>query len=725
MIDEELLFYFGTTSLNELPRYELIKFPRVSNIENLRFTAFNRFYDLYFENNDKLLSPYFRWFVVDDDDYHLKETDRNNCHYLHKESNLIVAFSFCEKNVNGLILHDNTALEIISLNDRLHRILNHDNNEEIINIIKPAFLDVEASNFDDDNHVLIQDNNLPFRRFMRRSSPSYRQVESASNNKLTLEVAVFFDEIAYKTFAPYFEYDTSQMKNMLLAYMNMVQALYYEPSLGIPLDIVLVQLEIFKQQPQDLPHYNGERSLLLDSFCIYNKKHNKPNDDDVNHWDMGLYVSGLDFYAVENGVRSGGTMGLATVGGVCTERYSCIISEFGATNEYGKPYPSAGFSSVYILAHEIGHNLGMHHDGTSNNCPKDGYIMSPSRGVYGETIWSSCSASVMYSLSSTAPCLCEVTSRKTDFDHNKFSLKPGQFWNAKKQCEILLKDVNAFVMNATQDMCTNLMCQSTHKSGFYHAGPALEGTKCDENKWCEDGNCVRMKTIPNLKIVKGGWSDWKNVGCKSACMVKSKGYQKKTRTCTNPAPVNTDEGCKGPAEDVQLCKDEKICKKTKRLNVVDYATFKCQEFSKLLPILEPNGTGIQAPYEEDRLWTACAIFCKRKSSDTFYSPRLDLNDMKVDPYFPDGTWCHTNGKQAYYCLQHLCLPDNDLRRSKNFSPSNSDLYVPQDASFDVNLTPEEIHRYLSVDMNGAPLLTTLKPINDFQPNEWNVDLNTL
>ena len=97
-------------------------------------------------------------------------------------------------------------------------------------------------------------------------------------------------------------------------------------------------------------------------------------------------------------------------------------------------------------------------------------------------------------------------------------------------------------------MCTNLMCQSTHTSGFYHAGPALEGTKCDENKvksysrnyfpyssitanhliisffqWCSNGNCVQMKTNANFKIVKGGWSDWKNVGCKSACMMKSKG----------------------------------------------------------------------------------------------------------------------------------------------------------------------------------------------------------
>lgn len=48
-------------------------------------------------------------------------------------------------------------------------------------------------------------------------------------------------------------------------------------------------------------------------------------------------------------------MGLATVGGVCLEKYACVIAEFGTTNVFGKPYPSAGFTSVFIAAHEIGH----------------------------------------------------------------------------------------------------------------------------------------------------------------------------------------------------------------------------------------------------------------------------------------------------------------------------------------------------------------------------------
>lgn len=44
------------------------------------------------------------------------------------------------------------VLEIISLNGRLHQVLNGNDNQDIISIIKPAFVNVEPSTFDDDNH---------------------------------------------------------------------------------------------------------------------------------------------------------------------------------------------------------------------------------------------------------------------------------------------------------------------------------------------------------------------------------------------------------------------------------------------------------------------------------------------------------------------------------------------------------------------------------------------
>lgn len=110
-----------------------------------------------------------------------------------------------------------------------------------------------------------------------------------------------------------------------------------------------------KSQPHDLPHFEGERSQLLDSFCSYQDRINPLGDSHPEHWDMALYISGLDFFAYENGKKSGVTMGLASVGGVCLRKYNCVIAELGTTNVFGKPYPSSGFNSIYILAHEIGH----------------------------------------------------------------------------------------------------------------------------------------------------------------------------------------------------------------------------------------------------------------------------------------------------------------------------------------------------------------------------------
>jgi len=172
---------------------------------------------------------------------------------------------------------------------------------------------------------------------------------------LTLELAVFFDEAAYRLFSPFLDGDDGKIRDMLLAYVNGIQALYHHPSLGVSIDISLIRLDIIQRQPLDLPHFGGERGSLLNSFCNYANDRNSPEDAHSHHWDMGLYVTGLDLYAIENKRRNDATMGLATVGGLCIPRYSCVIAELGVTDQLGKPYPSAGFTSIYIAAHEIGH----------------------------------------------------------------------------------------------------------------------------------------------------------------------------------------------------------------------------------------------------------------------------------------------------------------------------------------------------------------------------------
>jgi len=90
----------------------------------------------------------------------------------------------------------------------------------------------------------------------------------------------------------------------------------------------------------------------------------------------------------------------------------------------------------------------MHHDSSGNSCPKEGYVMSPSRGTQGETTWSSCSADVIDKLN-WAKCLYDKPATTlAELNAWKYKGLPGQSWTAKKQCEVLLRYENyIFLIN--------------------------------------------------------------------------------------------------------------------------------------------------------------------------------------------------------------------------------------------------------------------------------------
>lgn len=78
---------------------------------------------------------------------------------------------------------------------------------------------------------------------------------------------------------------------------------------------------------------------------------------------------------------------------MCNKTYSCSVVE-------GKT-----FRSVMTAVHEIGHSLGMEHDGKKYNfkCPPSGYIMSHSGGDVGKIAWSPCSKHNLKAFLATAP----------------------------------------------------------------------------------------------------------------------------------------------------------------------------------------------------------------------------------------------------------------------------------------------------------------------------------
>ncbi|KAF8773531.1 A disintegrin and metalloproteinase with like protein [Argiope bruennichi] len=717
---DQLKKYFSVHNYDEVPEYKFVKirmrksgsvpneYPSSHEIsyrtpaeqgQDLYITTesvFGHTVQMQLLKNNRLLAPSFKAIRIEGEGSPEQEMDTSYfpvCHYIGSNGSFAAAVSSCSssslKGLSGLLMLPDGSVQIQPVDQDLAEILgisllpdkrsNHHEEDLLHLVFKPSnqkrlsvpdekwedeqYIPSPRSEYElDDDDIMVR--SLDFDDMKTESDESLnemppekeektkRQESYAKGKNLYLELAVFFDQKGYEMFQPHVKSE-EQLVDLILGFVNQMQALYQQPSLKKKIQISIVRLEVMKKQPSDLPHADGDRDKLLDSFCAYQAKKNPDSDSDPNHWDLALYISGLNFYAMEKGKKNGITMGLAPVGGVCLKKHACVITEFGTTSDDGRPYPSAGLLSTYIAAHEIGHNLGMYHDGPPNNkCPSNGHVMSPSRGTKGETTWSKCSSEVLEK--SDKKCLFDEPqgTPSKDQDHEKFKEKPGQVWDAHDQCKIFLRDEDATVFNETvfSSVCHETLCKTPRRIGYYAAGPALEGTFCGGKKWCKNGECVSWGS-EKIKVVKGGWSDWTKGECKSGCIKKSRAVTVDKRYCSNPKPQNTEKYCEGDNIRVHFCDDSKLCKNY--VPPVDYAKQRCEFFSKYVPDITP--VGVQVKYNEKRQWQSCAVYCKMKTG-TWYTPRQEFNDRGIDTFFPDGTWCHSDGRTDYFCQNRLCLP---------------------------------------------------------------------
>nr|XP_012219522.1 PREDICTED: A disintegrin and metalloproteinase with thrombospondin motifs 19-like [Linepithema humile] len=499
-----------------------------------------------------------------------------------------------------------------------------------------------------------------------------------TEQKLTVKLAVFFDKAAYNTFMPFLNNDTEKLRNVILVYVNRIQAAFHHASLGVRVDISFIYLQIMDKQPKNLKLFNGNGDLLHTSFCEYANTYNFPIGN-KDHWDISLYLTGINIYLERHYKKLYSTMGYSFFSDACLQpKYnitpsSCAIVEFGATDGD----VTAGFTSALIAAHEIGYLLGIGHDLDSidsKTCPRGKYIMSDIKFYRGQATWSKCSRKYITEKWETDNCFDYMKSddieNRSALDHY-FDL-PGREWTAKAQCELFLRDMDANVVTL-HDTCQVLQCETPHKNNYFFAGPALDGTHCALGKECHGGECVPVIEPPYIfnycEEIENNWSEWKEDSCKSSCLPKSKGVIIKRRSCKRQTYKTSN--CDGPYYDVVLCNDSILCTRRKTIN--EYTTMQCTEFSLMiegytedinytverLKYKPGKGSGGQFPHLIQKPWRACTVYCREKGDGfNYYSPHLDMLDLGIDPYFPDGTWCHDKDGQDYYCRQHYCLPEN-------------------------------------------------------------------
>ncbi|XP_067215028.1 uncharacterized protein [Linepithema humile] len=465
-----------------------------------------------------------------------------------------------------------------------------------------------------------------------------------TQKKLIIELAVFFDEAAYHMYMPILDNDEDKLRDMILAYVNQIQALLHHSSFGVLVDISLVKLVIMDKQLSNLS---------------------------TSTWDIGLYLTGINLYESEKERKHYSVVGSSFVNYSCTEILSCALVEISSTG----PNAVSGFATSRAAAHEIGHLLGMKHDNDfiNSTCAKSRYIMTDFQYLRGQVTWSECSRNITKNLRKRKPCLLDHTRREETenpyaLGHSRYHDLPGREWTAKEQCELFLRDKDANVVTL-HDICQVLQCETPRKNEYFFAGPALDGTRCALEKECRGGECVAVIEPPYIfpYCEDNNWSEWKEDSCKSSCLTQSKGVVIKRRFCTHGTYKTAS--CNGPYYDVVLCNDSRLCT-GKRKRITEYATIKCTEYNlkvkkgggKYFNYDPENGPGWKVIHDKTKPWIACTVYCRRIVSAAKkqyeYVVRLEMLDLDIDPYFPDGTRCHYEDGQNYYCLQHYCLPKN-------------------------------------------------------------------
>lgn len=201
-----------------------------------------------------------------------------------------------------------------------------------------------------------------------------------------------------------------------------------------------------------------------------------------------IYTYSLDLYKASPGRNHTGVLGLAWVGGMCKGNYSCTINE------------ASNLESAYVIAHELGHSLGIMHDGQRNNCDPNGFIMSERTGP-GKVHWSQCSNNYLKAAVARRQLACldaEQFAGHTDPLYDLSRLKaPGQIYSINEQCKLAFgSNYTSFITRQApfNNVCRELWCVAGTWAKAAH--PALEGSSCgggaaaDSTLVCKEGKCA-------------------------------------------------------------------------------------------------------------------------------------------------------------------------------------------------------------------------------------------
>uniref|UniRef100_A0A8C1UTN5 ADAM metallopeptidase with thrombospondin type 1 motif 7 n=1 Tax=Cyprinus carpio TaxID=7962 RepID=A0A8C1UTN5_CYPCA len=411
-------------------------------------------------------------------------------------------------------------------------------------------------------------------------------------------------------------YGSKGVVNYVLSVMNIVTGLFRDASIGNAINIAVVRLILLEKDEEDLKiTHHADNSL--NSFCKWQKGINMKDDDHPVHHDVAVLITRKDICAAIN--KPCETLGLSHVAGMCQPHRSCSINE------------DTGLPLAFTIAHELGHNFGIQHDGNGNDCEPIGkrpFVMSPQL-LYGTPPpnWSRCSREYITRFLDRGWgwCLDDPPVRN---DLEMDSAPPGVLYSAAHQCKFQYGSSSLFC-DDVDNICSTLWC-TVGSTCHSRLDGAVDGTKCGEGKWCFDGECVEMGFQP--KSINGGWDTWSEWSeCTRTCGV---GVQNAQRDCVNPVPKYGGKYCLGERRRYRTCNRDP-CPADH-----SFRHIQCSRFNTI----PYKGKFYKWIHVNNRVHP-CELHC-RPVNEHFSERMLDT--------VVDGTQCYEGSESRDICINGIC-----------------------------------------------------------------------
>ncbi|VDD96513.1 unnamed protein product, partial [Enterobius vermicularis] len=655
---------FDVEQHSDVPEYSFVEKRREQNKNGnliLEFVAWNQPFTLELSPNRQLISPHLTTAIRDAntvlEQHGFPKNIDYSCHYhglVKSHGNVSAAISNC-RNLMGILVMDDHFLVLQTIppnlkTDQSGKHIIYKRSASLLSSLEQSlaaelemlnqeeneveFCDVSESVDSSQTSLKSSENGLTF----NYSLPSEAKLDSLfifpQLDPITLEVGLFLDAQLYEHFKREYSRDVEQhLLDYSLALINNVHVLYQQSSMSPTLDIVIVRYELWKVQPTGLEaraHRNGQAQVFLNNWCRHQANINPGTDlTDPGHWDHGILLTGFDIYHTTPSVA-----GVAPVARMCDPVYACSLVE------------GLHLGRSFVLAHEMGHNMGMVHDGVQNQCSRSCCLMSQVNGA-GKTTWSACSVREFNAFllqldeSGRGNCLRDAAESLATHDHLRDGRLPGQRFTPDQQCSYFWgKDFHVEIPQGRtmDDICRILWCGNSGAK-ISTAHPALEGSWCGNNKFCLEGQCTNWKIGPPPEKVDGGWSEW--IGGERQCPIMqcqitgSIRIKSQMRMCTNPAPNNGGKKCAGSQIRGVLCDGvESSCKGSSRQ---EFGTRLCTSIKNdpEKPDIQLSGPAFQHATQP------CKVWCHLTGSEL----------IRHKGQYPDGSPCGTDR----YCVGGQCL----------------------------------------------------------------------